>query len=443
MAVTGLSEAPPLLAPAPLSSASQGALLALRSLAGADWRGGDIDASRLLGERAAIFGFGRQGSISPGGSCRLIRTADGWLAINLARESDREMVAAWLEIQLTGADLWSQVETRLASRTAEWAVARGRLMGLPVAPAGELDEAGATGALGAVGFDDRQSKSWLEITPGTRGSKPQRKATPVVLDLSSLWAGPLCAQLLAFAGARVIKLESLERPDGARAGPSQFFDLMNAGKQSVALEFNSAGGRATLEQLLERVDIVIESARPRALSQLGIIAEEWVARRSGLTWVSITGYGRRDPEASWVAFGDDAGVAAGLSIATASYNRRFHEGALPAIFCGDAIADPLTGMHAAVAALASWQGDESRLLDVSLCSVVQHLLGPATNAWDATPAGASEPVCIEPVDGDRWQVRIGDEARLVEPPFARKSVRAAATLGAHTGAVLASLGVQA
>ena len=128
-------------------------------------------------------------------------------------------------------------------------------------------------------------------------------------------------------------------------------------------------------------------------------------------------------------------------MATAKYNQRFHGGSLPPVFCGDAIADPLTGMHAAVAALASWQSDESRLLDVSLRSVVRHVLCSASSDWDIASTGTPEPPVVEQVDTGRWQVRIGDEVRPVDPPRARPVVSSAATLGADTNSVLAALGV--
>ena len=61
---------------------------------------------------------------------------------------------------------------------------------------GEVDTVAAASALPAAEF---------EIDPH-----------PLVVDLSALWAGPLCAHLLGLAGARVVKVESLGRPDGAR-----------------------------------------------------------------------------------------------------------------------------------------------------------------------------------------------------------------------------------
>ena len=88
---------------------------------------------------------------------------------------------------------------------------------------------------------------------------------------------------------------------------------------------------------------MIESSRPRALRRLGLHADEWLAAGPGRIWLSITGYGREDPRQR-VAFGDDAAVAGGL-VATGT------DGS-PA-FCADAIADPLTGMLAAAAALAA------------------------------------------------------------------------------------------
>jgi crotonobetainyl-CoA:carnitine CoA-transferase CaiB-like acyl-CoA transferase len=220
--------------------------------------------------------------------------------------------------------------------------------------------------------------------------------------LSSLWAGPLCAQLLGVCGAQVVKLESLQRPDGARRGSPAFFDLMNGGKRSVAVDIESESGLEQLRGLLARADIVIESSRPRALAQLGVDAEELVRSGLGKTWLSITGYGRGEPEAGWVAFGDDAAAAAGLT-ATA--------GCGTPVFCGDAIADPLTGLHAAVAALASWLTGGGRLLDVSLRNVAAR----ATRLPAPDRASPTRPL----------------------PPRARDVTCRAASLGRDTRAVLA------
>lgn len=425
MSLTGSCESSPLLAPGPIASGMQGAGHALRQLAGEAWRGGDLDAAALLGERASHFGHLRAGDRSPGGSCRLLACVDQFIALNLARPEDRELLPAWLE----HADSRFKVATRdeafawatplIASKPQAELVERARLMGLPVAPSFEVDS--STG-------------DWLTVHDGIE-APPLHKPTPLVLDLSTLWAGPLCGSLLGLSGARVIKCESEQRPDGARHGAGAFFDLLNHGKESIVLDLDSRSGVDRLEALLTRVDIVIESARPRALANLGIRGEDWIARRPGLTWVGITGYGRAEPEANWVAFGDDAAVASGLASAQGRVANPAAGTSARPIFCGDAIADPITGLHAALAALAFWRDGRSRLLDVSLCEATRHL-------WQFSAPRSDASVVPSP-DRDEeedawWVVRKGRHVE-VAPPRSRVAAGRAALLGADTERVLAEL----
>lgn len=347
MALTGRSDGPALLPTAPLASCADGALAAFAALSGAATLS-SVDGAQLLGERAATLGFARSGRTSPGGSCRLIETRDGWIAVNLARGADDlRLLPAWLECEAE-AEPWEHVAKLARTRAGAELVARARLLGLAVAPVPRPAQ--------------QHSRAWLQVSAAGEPSRPEHARAPRVLDLSSLWAGPLCTHLLQHAGARVVKLESTRRPDGARSGPPAFFELLNAGKECVALDFVSADGRAALARLLDGADIVVEASRPRALRQLGVVAEEWVAARPGRVWLSITGYGRSEPEANWVAFGDDAAMAAGLGWCVP-------ESEAP-LFVGDAIADPLTGLHAALAAFAYWQRGQGALLGVALRDVV-------------------------------------------------------------------------
>jgi len=405
MALTGRADGPPLLAPGPLAAAARGALRAFELLAGAGACQG-LDPPALLGERAAVLGLFRRGRIAPGGSCRLLRAADGWIAVNLPRPEDESALPAWLG-EGDARDPWAFAAARLARRRAGGAVARARLLGLAVAP---------------VAAPPRCGPAWLRVA-GRGPAAPARAAdaTPLVLDLSSLWAGPLATHLLERAGARVVKVESARRPDGARRGPAAFFDLLNAGKRSVALDLGSAAGRAQLRALLLRADIVVESARPRALAQLGVEAAELVARRPGLSWLSLTGYGRREPGARWVAFGDDAAAAAGLAAATGGAD----EGPL---FCGDAIADPLAGLHGALAALASWRAGGGHLLDLALRDVAAFALRFAAPPEAArVRAGAG---------GAAFAVEVAGRQEPVAAPRARPPRAPARPLGADSEAVL-------
>lgn len=404
MALTGSSEAEPRMCPVALASCADAALAALASLAPAG-SFGQVDGAALLGERAAVAGFSRAGLVSSGGACRLLEARDGWLAVNFPRESDWELAPAWLEINTV--DDWSAVAARLRDCRSAELVERARLMGLAVSA--EVEPADST-------------PPWFRQTRLGAQRARGAMASPLVIDLSTLWAGPLCGHLLQQLGATVVKLESQARPDGARFGPEPFFDLLNAGKSSVALDPKKPAQREALLALMHRADIVIESTRPRALAQFGIDAAAVLRESPGLSWVSISGYGRSAPHSHWAAFGDDAGVAAGLSWLLDAAGSR--------AFCADAIADPLTGLHAALAAWSDYLGGGGHLIALSLRDVVAHCAGfdrPRTRS--AIRARASD-----------WS-RLAAAAGGAAPPRARRAQEHAPALGADTRQWTSRLGV--
>lgn len=301
-----------------------------------------VSGSDLLRERVHYMALQQPGQISANGSCRLMQTASGWLAVNLARDEDWQLLPAWLAVD-TGERLddWVALGNILKQRSAAELLERGRLLGLPVA------------IPGCCSASDWCATQMAGLTA------TESRAAPLVIDLSSLWAGPLACHLLANAGATVVKVESIQRPDTTRHSTAGFHHLLNGAKSSVVVDFTQPDQVRKLQQLIRRADIVLESSRPRALRQLGIHAEQLVAEVPGLNWVSITGYGRTEPESNWVAFGDDAAIAGGAFLGTAADPR----------FIGDALADPLTGIHAAIAAWRGWQSGAGSLLDISLAGV--------------------------------------------------------------------------
>ena len=72
----------------------------------------------VLTERARLLGLAEPGRVSANGSCRMVRAADGWLAVNLPRESDLEAVPAWLGDEVRG-DPWAAIEKTARTRSAE------------------------------------------------------------------------------------------------------------------------------------------------------------------------------------------------------------------------------------------------------------------------------------------------------------------------------------
>ena len=367
-ALSGPVDGPPSAPVVPVAARVRGLLAALEALTGRYGTAVRLDPGQLLAGRARLHGWTRGGRQSANGTSRLIRARDGWLAVSLARPDDLEALPAALGHPFDGSP-WAALAA--ADRPAGELAARLQLLGIPAA------ELGASAGLAPL----------LVTTLGRPGGSGSRD---LVLDLSALWAGPLCASVLGRAGAQVIKVEDVHRPDGARFGPAAFYDELHAGQLSRTLDF--ATDRDELLRLAERADLVIESSRPRALRGLGLVAEDWLRHRPGRTWVSITGYGRDDP-GQRVAFGDDAAVAGGLVA----------DG--PA-FCGDALADPLTGLYAALAALASRIGGGGQLVEVRMAGVSADVHRPAP--------GIERPHPVTAVDGG-WTVAHGSQTVGIEP----------------------------
>lgn len=291
-----------------------------------------------IADRSGALDLHTPGTWSANRSCRLIRTADGWIAVNLPRTDDRGAVPAWIGGRLD-AEPWSVIVRR--ARRAPWRqlVEDARLLGIPVAGVGEVKE-------------QRPDAPLVRRGAGGRLSDPLK-----VIDLSSLWAGPLAGSILATAGADVVKIDSHVRPDTLRVTAPEFFVRLNGAKREAVVDLGDAAGRRRLADLIAGADVVITSARPRAFAQLGLQPERLFALNPGLTWVAISGYGWNGADGDRVAFGDDAAAAGGLVRWTASGAPRF---------LGDALADPLTGLAAAAGALESIRRGGGFLVDAAL-----------------------------------------------------------------------------
>lgn len=308
-----------------------------------------VDGPALLGERAAFTGHRRQGASSPGGAARLLPTRDGWAALTCARPDDPALYGALVGGDV-GDDPWPVVASWVRAHTCADLAEGATLLGLPAAP----------------------------VRPTPPLALPAYPPRPVaglrVVDFSALWAGPLCSQLLGAAGAEIVKVETPARPDGARRGHPGFYRLLHGGHRSVVVDPHTTAGRARLAALVRSADIVVEASRPRALRGFGLDADAEVAR--GGTWISITAAGRASDR---IGFGDDVAAAAGLVAVDLG----------GPLFCGDAIADPLTGLSAAACALSAPADGSGVLWDVSMAGVVAATLDGSPSR--PAPDGARPP----------------------------------------------------
>jgi hypothetical protein len=347
--------------------------------------GVEVDAATMLTGRAAITNLARPGRISAGGATRLIRTVDGWCAVALPRDDDVAALPALMEVGAFTGDPWAVLSRWAATHSTDEVIDRAGLLDIAVAALGEAAAEPPT------------------VRRCGTSTGPRRPDGLLVADLSSLWAGPLCGQLLARAGAVVIKVESPSRPDGTRRGEPAFFDWMNAGKLSYCLDFDSESD--ALHRLLDAADIVIEGSRPAALRRRGLTAED-LAGRAGRIWLRISGY-RDQPDRP--AFGDDAAVAGGL----------VGVGADGPVFCGDAIADPLTGLEAARAVGESLRRGGGEVVEVSMAQVAARYAALTQSADSDAPAKSpTSPPAVPPASvlgADNAAVELLVSERLCAP----------------------------
>ena len=273
--------------------------------------------------------LGPPGVLSPNRQCRLVEAADGWLAVNLARAEDRALLPAWLGAapDETG---WDAVDRLVRRRGVRELVDDAAFLGLPVAMVGE-----ALPSVPAIASDCPAG-----------GASPR----PTVLDLSALWAGPLCAGLLADAGLAVTRVESVTRPDPTPQSGPELDRRINGGKRRMALRLDDP----QLIDLIDGARMIVTSGRPHALARLGLTPERVFARNPGLTWIAITAHGFHGEAAMRVGFGDDCAAAGGL-VARHDGRPRF-------------IGDALAGLRAARLALKHLAAGRSGLIEVALAA---------------------------------------------------------------------------
>ncbi|MGH9080838.1 MAG: CoA transferase, partial [Acidimicrobiales bacterium] len=392
MWLTGWPDGPPQWPVGDVIGALSGTAELFGRLASIGGDPGALDIGAILSGRAAARGGARRGSTSVGGRSRILRAADGWVAVTVSRPSDLELLPAfssgWIrpfDLSDVGDsevpdDLWDRIRAFARSRPAGALMSSGQVVGLPVAQLATPVGATLPWSISRLG----------EPLP----AGPRR---PRVLDFSAMWAGPLCAHLLGRSGAEVVKVEDAGRPDAARQGDPWLFEELHHGHEQMVLDFGSAADRRVLGELVAAADVIIEASRPRALGHLGLSPVRFLGSRPGRTWVSITGHGRSGGRSNWVAFGDDAAAAGGL-VAQSDPGGP--------VFCADAIADPVSGLCAATGALASVVSGGGHLVACSMRAASSFV-----NRY-----GACDGEHRTNRQGHRWFVSHGDRSQRVELP---------------------------
>jgi CoA:oxalate CoA-transferase len=124
----------------------------------------------------------------------------------------------------------------------------------------------------------------------------------LVVDFTHVLSGPFCTMMLADQGARVIKVERPGAGDDTRAfgpfyddGASVYFEFVNRGKESIALDLKDADDLALAKRLIAAADVVVENFRPGTMTRLGLDPAQLVAEHPRLVVCSISGFGQTGP----------------------------------------------------------------------------------------------------------------------------------------------------
>ncbi|MCZ7526399.1 MAG: CoA transferase [Acidimicrobiia bacterium] len=257
--------------------------------------------------------------------------------------------------------------------------------------------------------------------PAGRPARPARER-PLdglrVLDFTAFWSGPFAGQYLATMGADVVKVESVQRPDGMRfsaAVPptsadwhelSALFHASNLGKRGVTLNLSDPEGQELVKRLVAHCDVVVENFTPRVLDGFGLGYEALAACRPDLVMVRIPGFGLDGP------WRDRPGFAQTMEQLTGMAWVNGYEGDVPIVPGG--VVDPLAGIHAVVALLAALEHrdrtGEGQLVEVPMIDVAGAVTAEQVVEHDAYGVVLDRHGNRGPEDADRAMVRCdGDD----------------------------------
>lgn len=351
----------------------------------------------LMSERMRDLGL--PPNMRSGPMLGVVRAADGWVGINCLTGQHWLDVCAMLRLSEYGehqiaimlggperAEFFAKAEPLLKERTVAETVELCQAMRIPAAPVNDgatvLDcpqyaERGffiQTAGFRRPGAPFRMSKTPVAPPgpapqPGGRAEwsdrgescSPTTGSMPFtglrVLDLSTFWAGAYLTCYLGAFGADIIKVESIQRPDGHRysgAYPfegedwyerSALWQATNLNKKDLTLDLTSPHGRDIARRLAAGADVVVENFSPRVVEQFGLDYESLIAIKPDVIAVRMPGFGLQGPWRDYVGWALNIEQTSGMTAATG-----YAEGP-PCNLQGPA--DPLVGVHAGVALLAA------------------------------------------------------------------------------------------
>jgi formyl-CoA transferase len=173
-----------------------------------------------------------------------------------------------------------------------------------------------------------------------------------ILDFTHVQSGPTCTQLLAWMGADVVKVERVGSGDITRGQlrdipdvDSLYFTMLNHNKRSITIDTKNPKGKAVLEALVKKCDVLVENFAPGVLDRMGLTWERIQALNPRMIVASVKGFGPGPYEDCKVY--ENVAQCAGGSASTTG----FDDG--PPLVTGAQIGDSGTGLHLALGIVAA------------------------------------------------------------------------------------------
>ena len=334
----------------------------------------------------------------------VVRAADGWVGINCLTGQHWLDVCAMLGLPEFGeqqiavmlggperAEFYAAAESVLSQQTVAEIVDLSQALRIPASPVND----GATVLdcpqyakrgffVDGEGFQRPGSPFRFTKTAAVQRHSVPRQAPGTlpfaglkVLDLSTFWAGAYLTCYLGAFGADIIKVESIQRPDGFRySGAFPFegddwyergalWQATNLNKRDLTLDLTSRRGLEIARRLAAQADVVVENFSPRVVEQFGLDYESLVAIKPDVIMVRMPGFGLQGPWRDYVGWALNFEQTAGMSAVTG-----YADGP-PCNPQGQA--DPVVGVHAGVALLAALEHrrrtGEGQLIEVAQIEV--------------------------------------------------------------------------
>jgi len=206
-----------------------------------------------------------------------------------------------------------------------------------------------------------------------------------VLDVSTLFAGPLAATMLGDFGADVIKIEH-PRGDPVRShgaskdGVGLWAKVVGRNKRGITLYLGSPEGQDVFRRLVAGADVVIENFRPGTLERWGLGYPELSTDNPGLVLTRVTGFGQFGPYAGRPGFGTLAEAMSGFAAITGEPDG-------PPTLPPFGLADGIAALAAAFATMTALRARETtgrgQVVDLAIIEPILTLLGPQPTVWDA------------------------------------------------------------